>query len=92
MLVVWAVSAAVLVLQLLPDTPRTPRGWVLLLVIGPPAYIVLELASSRLFSDKAGARISTARFSVTRIAVALLVALVVLAPFAWFAWWVLHAR
>lgn len=85
MLVVWAVFAALLVLQLLPDTPKTPLGWGLLIVIGPPAYVVLEWASSRLFSDAAGARISTARFSVARIALALLIAVAALAAFAWWA-------
>lgn len=82
-LAAWATFAVLLVLQLLPDTSKTTRGGVLLLVLGPPAYAVLEWGSSRLFSAKTGVRISSARFSFARILVALLVALVALAPFAW---------
>lgn len=88
MLLAWAIFALLLVLELLPDPPKTTRGWVLLLVIGPPAYGALEWGSSRLFSSKTGARISSARFSVLRVTVALLAALVALAPFAW---WVLRS-
>jgi hypothetical protein len=75
--------ALLLVLQLLPDTPKTTLGWVLLLVLGPPAYAALEWASSRFFSAKVGARISPARFSIARIIVALIVVLLAAAPFAW---------
>lgn len=82
-LAAWAMFAVLLALQLLPDTPKTTRGWVLLLALGPPAYAVLEWASSRLFSAETGARISSARFSFARVVVALVVVLVALAPFAW---------
>jgi hypothetical protein len=80
---VWAVVATLLVLQLVPDVPSTARGWLLLLVFGPPAYVALEWASGLMFNAETGARISTARFSLSRIAVALVVILVALAPFAW---------
>lgn len=89
-LAAWALLAALVALQLLPWTPRTTRGWVLLLVVGPPAQLALEWASSALFSARTGARVSDARFSVGRIAVALLVALIALAPLGW--WVVRSAR
>jgi hypothetical protein len=79
----WAMLALMVVLELLPDTPRTTRGWVLVLVLGPPVYAAAEWTSSRVFSDRNGARISSARFSVARVAVALVVTLVALAPFIW---------
>lgn len=88
MLAVWALSAVLLVLQILPGTPKSTLGWILLLVVGPPVYVGLEWASSRLFSAKAGVRISSARFSFARIMVALAIALVVLAPLAW---WLLRS-
>ena len=87
-LAAWAMFAVLLLLQLLPDTPKTTRGWMLLLVLGPPAYVVLEWASSRLFSSKTGAQISSAGFSFARVVVALIVVLVALAPFAW---WLLRS-
>jgi hypothetical protein len=80
---VWVIVAALLALQLVPDVPGTVRGWLLLLVVGPPAYLALEWASGRMFNAETGARVSTARFSLARIAVALVVMLVALAPFAW---------
>lgn len=82
-LVAWALYALLLLLQILPDTPSTPRAWALLLVIGPPTYFVLEWTSGRLLGAEAGARISPARFSLARVALALLVAVIALAPFAW---------
>ncbi|HSM92253.1 MAG TPA: hypothetical protein VLT47_05145 [Anaeromyxobacteraceae bacterium] len=86
----WAIAAALLVLQLLPDVPTTARGWLLLLVFGPPAYLALEWASGRMFNAETGARVSTARFSLARIAVALAVISAALVPFAW--WLLRHAE
>ena len=82
-LAAWAIFALLLVLQVLPDPPKTTRGWVLLLVVGPPASAALEWAASRFFNAKMGARISPARFSIARIIVALIVVLLAAAPFAW---------
>lgn len=80
----WVILALGLGLSLgLPLTTMGWRGWVVLLAAGPPAYLALEWASGRLFSPESGARISSARFSLARIAVALAVTLIVLVPFAW---------
>jgi hypothetical protein len=88
-LAAWAIVAALLILQIAPDTPRSVRGWALLLVAGPPVYVAIEWASGRLLSAEMGVRISSARFSFARIAVAVLVMSIVLAPFAW--WFLRHA-
>lgn len=82
-LAVWAIVAALLILQLVPGIPSTGRGWALLLVLGPPVYVALEWAADRLFDARTGARISSARLSLARIAVALVFGLIALAPFAW---------
>jgi hypothetical protein len=82
-LAVWAIIAALLILQLVPGVPNTGRGWALLLVLGPPVYVALEWAADRLFNAGTGARISSARFSFARIAVALVFVLIALAPVAW---------
>ena len=57
----WALLVALLLLELGPETPRTFRGWVLLLVLGPPAYLALAWLGERVQSPLA--RISPRRFS-----------------------------
>jgi hypothetical protein len=89
LVVVWAALAGLVVLQLAPNVPETRGGWALVVVLGPPVYLGLEWVFGGLFSKETGARISASRFSVARIAVALLIALVVIAPFAW---WYLRTR
>lgn len=89
-LAVWAWFALLLVLQLLPDTPKTTRGWVLLLVVGPPVYALVEWAAERR-STKTGEAISQTQFSFARVARAVLVVLVAFAALSAFAWWFLRA-
>jgi uncharacterized membrane protein YqjE len=78
---VWLLLGAILVLQLWPDLPSTRRQWALLLVMGPPLYVLGELACAWLFSQSRS--YAKKRFSITRIALALPIAI------AWFAlaWW-----
>src|ERR1700694_2478145 len=77
----WAMVAALLILEVAPATPTSVRGWVLLLVVGPPAYVASEFVMERMFNPKLSARISSAKFSFARIAVALVLMLLLLAPF-----------
>jgi hypothetical protein len=67
-------------MQLLPGTPETAREWVILLVLGPPAWLLLEWGASRIVGVKSGASASSAPISATRILKGLAVALVVIAP------------
>jgi len=60
---------------------------VLLLVLGPPAYLLLEWAASRISGPKSGARAPAAPISAKRILVALAVVLVVIALLVT---WALH--
>ena len=55
----WAMVAALLILEIAPATPTSVRGWVLLLVVGPPAYVASEFVMGRMFNPKLGARISS---------------------------------
>jgi len=84
----WAVMGGLLVLQLLPAMPETPRQWVVLLVFGAPAWVLLEVGADRFFGPRRGASISPApsapQVSLRRILVGLGVALVVVAlPVLW---------
>lgn len=90
LLAAWAILAGLLVLQLLPDAPGTARGWAVLLVLGPPASLALAWGAERLFGEAAGARISSARFSIARIAVGAVACLAALAPLIW--WLLREAR
>jgi hypothetical protein len=77
------------VLSVLPFPPTTSRGWILLLVLGPPAYVALEWLGGRIFSREAGLSISPAPFSWARILFALAVFLALLVPLVW--WSLVHA-
>jgi len=82
----WALCAMLLVLPLFPDLPQSRRGWALLLLLGPPYAFLVDWVTGLFLGAKAGARISSSRFSVGRIAVLLFAMLVLLAPF----WWLLR--
>jgi len=80
---VWLVVAGLLVVQLLPNLPRSTLQWVLLVGLGPPLYILGEGFFGWLFSDEHGAAISQKRFSIKRIGVALAVTMAVFGLSLW---------
>ncbi len=43
LLVLYAVLALLVLFELLPWVPRSPGEWVLVIVLGPPIYLVLGL-------------------------------------------------
>lgn len=51
--------------------PSTIRGWLALLVLGPPAYLFLEYLGGKILSPKLGYAVSKSKFSVARIALLL---------------------
>lgn len=80
-LALWAMLVALVVFELYPALPGTGRGWLLLVVAGPPLYVAAELLAEKLLSREAGLRISAKRFSWMRVFVVLL-ALVAVAALA----------
>jgi hypothetical protein len=66
--ILWAVLAVLV----LPWTgiPKTTRQWILLVVAGPPLYVLGEAFFGWVFSQKHGHKISRESFSWTRILVA----------------------
>lgn len=60
---VWLLLVAMLEGLLWPDLPKTNLGWIILVVLGPPAYIVGESFFGWLFSEKHGKAISSKQFS-----------------------------
>ncbi len=90
-LATWAFVALVVVLTVASSAASMRWwDWALLLVLGPPAYVAVEWAAEKLSIPRLGARISSARLSLLRIAVALAAALVFLVPFVW--WSLSHRR
>jgi hypothetical protein len=81
--VAWLFLVALLVLLFLPNLPQSALQWVLLVVLGPPAYVLGEAFFGWLLSREHGTAISRRRFSIKRIAVLLLVFLAVFA----LSWW-----
>ncbi len=84
-LLLWLLVGSLLLLQFWPSLPRNGHEVALVLVIGPPAYGLLEWAGSWLLSKRHGKALSTRRLSPLRVLVALLVAATWLAAAWWFA-------
>lgn len=74
---VWVLAGCFLLAQLWPDLPQTRKQWALLLVFGPPLYVIGEAGSAWLVARTHNS--SGKRFSLARIAFMLPVAAV------WFA-------
>lgn len=68
-IIIWAA----VVLQFLPNLPSTVLGWIFLLVLGPPLYLLGEWVFEKVFSPERGRRMSDKRFSIKRISFALII-------------------
>jgi putative copper export protein len=73
----WFFLVGFLILQQWPDLPKTKLGWFLLVLLGPPIYLLGEGFFGWLFSKERGERISNKRFSLLRIAFALSIVLLI---------------
>jgi len=73
----WATLVALVVFELYPALPSSARGWLLLVVAGPPLHAAAELLAEKLLSREAGLRISAKRFSWKRVFAVLLALLAV---------------
>ena len=56
------IICAVVILQFLPNLPSTVLGWIFLLVLGPPLYLLGEWFFEKVFSTERGRRMSDKRF------------------------------
>jgi hypothetical protein len=61
------VLICLLLLNLFPWVPSSLTGWVILVVVGIPLYILLEGLGEVFFSEKVGKSISDKDFSGVRI-------------------------
>jgi hypothetical protein len=77
--VAWLLIFGIVLLYVAPDFPRTTVQWALLFVLGPPVYVLGEALGAWLFSPNRGHRISARRFSLFRIAYAVLVIALIVA-------------
>jgi hypothetical protein len=84
--IAWLLVAAFLVFQFWPDLPKSYLQWLLLVVFGPPLYVLGEAFFGWLFSLRHGQSISPRPFSPIRILVALPVVLAFLALSWWLSW------
>jgi hypothetical protein len=76
-----------LLLYLYPHWPVTAVGWALMLLVGIPVSVVLELLGNAMFLKRRGEGVSREGFSGKRIAVALLLivgVVVLLGGFAYY--------
>ncbi|ACG72321.1 hypothetical protein AnaeK_1086 [Anaeromyxobacter sp. K] len=78
---VWVAGLVSALLYGFADLPRTWGGWVAFLFLAPPLTLLLEVMAERI-SD-CGNRISPARFSLLRIAIAVLAMVALLGPLLW---------
>lgn len=86
---IWAFLVGMILLEIVPYTPKTFRGWVLLLAAGPPAYLALSWLGERVLSPRL-ARIAPKRFSVAWFAWMVVVTALGCAVVALSAWWSLR--
>ena len=81
--VAWVTVAYLLAVQFWPHLPQTARQWAVFVGVGSPLYVAPEGAFGWLFSRRHGEAISTKQFSISRILIALLVAV----PTVGACWW-----
>ena len=53
-LLIWVVVAGFAALTLWPSMPSSWKGWAVLLVFGPPAYLLAERLGEMAWNSKAG--------------------------------------
>jgi hypothetical protein len=85
--VCWLLLVGLILLQFWPNLPRSTTQWALVIVFGPPLYLLGELVFGWLFSDRHSRAISQSTFSFLRILVALPVLLVLVG----LCWWLSSA-
>lgn len=84
----WLLMATIIILALWPDLPQSKLIWVLLVLFGPPLYVLGEAFFDWLFSERHGHSISSSGLSFKRILFALPV-VIVLTALSWSASWLL---
>jgi hypothetical protein len=80
--VLWLVLTGVSIFILLPHIPNSYIQWLVVIVIGPPLYVIGELTVGSFLSPERGNAISSKRFSVLRIFIGFFVAVIVV-TFSW---------
>jgi hypothetical protein len=65
--VVWMLLAAICLIELWPDWPKTWQQWALLAVAGPPIYVFLELLGEKASAPTSGPVPSNSDVSLKRI-------------------------
>jgi len=81
--VALAFYVPLLLLGILPHRPRGFVGWLILVGVGVPIALVLEVLSGSVLTEQRGRGISAARFSVRRILFAMAFAVVVFGALSW---------
>jgi hypothetical protein len=81
--IAWLLLTGISIFVLLPHIPNSYIQWLVVIVIGPPLYVLGELIIGGFFSPERGNAISSKQFSALRIIIGVVVAAVVVA----FSWW-----
>lgn len=58
--------------------PKTALGWMCLVVLGPVVYLAISAVGEWFFSEEHGKTVSRSKFSIGRMAIALLVFILVI--------------
>jgi hypothetical protein len=83
----WLFIAGLLMVEFLPNLPRTKSQWLLFISFGPPLYVLGDAFVGWLFSTQHGQVISPRGFSVARVLIVLPVVLVLIA-LGWLLSWI----
>jgi hypothetical protein len=87
---IWAFLTGMILLEIVPYTPRSFRGWALLLIAGPPMYLGVSWFGERVLSPWLARIREPARFSVGWFAWIVAVIVIGFAYVALIAWWSLR--
>jgi len=75
--IAWLLVCGLALLEIAPHFPQTTLRWALLVVLGPPLYVLGEALGAWVFSPERGYRISPKSFSVLRLVFALVIVLLI---------------
>jgi hypothetical protein len=82
----WLFIAGIIMLASWAALPQSAAGWGVLLVFGPPLYVLGELLSEKLWSSRVGRAVSQHPSPAVRIFLGVLIGMAALTLVWWISW------
>jgi len=86
--ILLVVYLVLLLFYIYPHWPIDLIGWAILILVGIPLALFLELISEFFFNKKTGQKISDAKFSIKRILIVIMAVIIIFGVLAlfWYRW------